>query len=76
LRQEFGLPYGPSERRSAERALAMFRFIYPWMPACLRYVAPYHEALARLAGRERPGALTRALNRLWIGQTSMAAGGK
>ena len=47
------------------------------IPGCrpaLRYVAPYHEALARLAGREKPPALTRLLNRFWIGQTSMAVG--
>jgi uncharacterized protein (DUF2236 family) len=76
LRQEFGLPYGPSEQRSAERALRLFRYLYPRMPAGLRYVAPYHEACARLAGQTRPGTLTRALNRLWIGQSSMALDGK
>jgi len=76
LRQDFGLPYGPSERRSAERALTVLRRLYPWMPTRLRYVGPYHEALARLAGRELPGAVTRVLNRFWIGQNSMAAGGK
>ena len=76
LRQDFGLPYGPSERRSAERALTMLRHLYPWMPSRLRYVGPYHEALARLAGREQPGAVTRVLNRFWIGQNSMAVGGQ
>ncbi len=76
LRQEFGLPYGPSEQRSAERALTLFRYLYPRIPAGLRYVAPYHEACARLAGQTRPGTLTRALNRLWIGQSSMAVGAK
>jgi uncharacterized protein (DUF2236 family) len=76
LRQDFGLTYGSAERRSAERALAILRSVYPWIPVRLRYVAPYHEALARLAGRERPGAVTRLLNRAWIGQTSMAIGGK
>ena len=76
LRQDFGLPYGPSERRSAERALTVLRRLYPWMPTRLRYVGPYHEALARLAGREQPGAVTRVLNRVWIGQNSMAVGGK
>ena len=76
LRQDFGLPYGLSERRSAERALTMLRHLYPWMPSRLRYVGPYHEALARLAGRELPGAVTRVLNRFWIGQNSMAVGGQ
>jgi uncharacterized protein (DUF2236 family) len=74
LRDEFGLAYGHAERRSAERALRRFRRLYPWMPTRLRYVGPYHEARARLAGRERPDSLTQALNRLWIGQNSMALG--
>jgi uncharacterized protein (DUF2236 family) len=76
LRDEFALPYGPPEERSAERALTALRFFYPWTPARLRYVAPYHEALARLSGRARPDRLTRALNRLWIGKNSMAIGGE
>ena len=76
LRDEFGLHYGPSEQRFAERALATLRWLYPWIPARLRYVAPYHEALARLAGHKRPGVLTRVLNRLWIGQSSMALSGE
>jgi uncharacterized protein (DUF2236 family) len=76
LRRDFGLAYGPADERSTERALAILRRLYPWIPLCVRYVAPYQEALARLAGRERPGPLTQALNRLWIGQTSMASGGK
>jgi uncharacterized protein (DUF2236 family) len=74
LREQFGMPYGAAEQRSAERALAVLRSVYPLIPKRLRYVAPYHEALARLAGREKPPALTQALNRLWIGQPSMAAG--
>ena len=76
LRDEFQLPYGPREQRSAKHALRFLRSLYPRLPSRLRYVAPYHEALARLAGRKRPGALTRVLNRLWIGQSSMAIGGE
>ena len=75
LRDAFELPYGPSELRSVERALSVFRHVHPWVPARLRYVAPYHEALARLAGRGRPAPLTRLLNRFWIGSSSMAIGG-
>jgi uncharacterized protein (DUF2236 family) len=75
LRDAFELPYGRSEQRSVERFLTVIRRIHPWMPARLRYVAPYHEALARLAGRDRPAPLTRVLNRFWIGRSSMAIGG-
>src|SRR5262249_42856026 len=76
LRRDFGLTYGLAEERSKERALAILRRLYPWLPLRLRYVAPYQEALARLAGRDRLGRLTQALNRLWIGQPSMGLGGK
>ena len=72
LRDDFGLAYGAPEDRAAERALALLRRIYPRIPARLRHVGPYQEARARLLGQERPKALTQLLNRLWIGQRSMA----
>ena len=72
LRVEFGLRYGPAERRVAERAASRLRRIYPCIPKQLRYVAPYHEARARIAGRSRPGSFTRRMNRLWIGRDSLA----
>jgi uncharacterized protein (DUF2236 family) len=75
LRDEFGLAFGAAENLSAQRTLTAIRLAHPWIPARLRYVAPYHEALARLDGRERPDTLTRVLNRFWIGQPSMAVGG-
>jgi uncharacterized protein (DUF2236 family) len=72
LREDFGLSYGELEHRATERALAVLRQVYPWVPACLRHVGPYQEARARLAGRQQPGATTQLLNRFWIGQKSMA----
>jgi uncharacterized protein (DUF2236 family) len=75
LRTEFGLSYGSAEQRAADRSLAILRYVYPIIPLHLRYVPPYHEALARLAGRSRPAPLTRVLNRFWIGQSSIAGGG-
>ena len=69
-RDAFGLPYGPAERRSAERALGRLRRLYPLLPPSLRFVGPYQEACARLAGR-RPGPLTSLANRFWIGQARM-----
>jgi uncharacterized protein (DUF2236 family) len=71
LRDQFGLAYGPAEQRAARWSNARLRFLYPRIPLRLRYVAPYHEACARLAGRQ-PGTLTRGLNRFWIGRDSMA----
>jgi uncharacterized protein (DUF2236 family) len=72
LREDFGLPYQAREHRKTERALALLRRVYPWIPARLRYVGPYQEACARLAGRQRLGATTQLLNRIWIRQKSMA----
>jgi uncharacterized protein (DUF2236 family) len=72
LRQEFGLAYGELEQRKTERALTMLRQLYPWLPGQLRHVGPYQEACARLAGQPWPGTATQLLNRLWIGQRSMA----
>lgn len=74
LREAYGLPYGPAERRAAERALAWIRRVHPLLPAQFRYVGPYHEALARLEGRPRPELATRWLNRLWMGRPSMGDG--
>jgi uncharacterized protein (DUF2236 family) len=71
LRDDFGLPCGEAESRKADRALALLRRAYLWMPDWLRHVGPYQEARARLAGR-RPGITTKLLNRFWIGQKSMA----
>jgi uncharacterized protein (DUF2236 family) len=72
LREDFGLPYGALEHRKTERALAVLRHVYPWVPAHLRHVGPYQEACARLSGQQRLGATTQMLNRFWIGQKSMA----
>ena len=63
--------YGAAERRKTDRVLAAFRWVHPWTPDCLRYVGPYHEAAARLAGRQS-GVTTRLSNRFWIGQKTMA----
>ena len=71
LRGEFQLPYGDVEQRSAERALRWLRRVYSHLPAALRFVGPYNEARARLAGRIQPSFTTRLSNRLWIGENSL-----
>jgi uncharacterized protein (DUF2236 family) len=72
LRDDFGMPFGPAEQRAAERALTVIRVLYPRTPAWLRYVAPYHEACARLAGQPS-GPLIRLMNRFWIGRASVSS---
>ena len=67
FREEFELPFGPTE----ELAFVAFRrrlaAIYRRLPSGLRFVGPYHQAQARLANR-RPSLFTRTSNRFWIGE--------
>jgi len=70
FRQEFALPFGPSEQSRAQKAMHLLPRIYAKLPAPLLYVGPYREAQARLAHRS-PGLLTQRSNRFWIGQPRM-----
>jgi uncharacterized protein (DUF2236 family) len=67
LREGFGLPSGLADRREAERAKRILPGIYQRLPGVVRYVGPWYEAQARLAGRDA-GLGTRMSNRFWIGQ--------
>jgi uncharacterized protein (DUF2236 family) len=69
-RSEFNLPFGPVERAAAERALEHLPIQYRRLPASIRFIGPWHEAQARLAGRN-PGAIARLGNRFWIGKERM-----
>jgi uncharacterized protein (DUF2236 family) len=69
LREAFGLPYGQAEHHVAETAITWVRRVYPVLPERLRYVGPYLEARARLAGGPRPDLFTRVSNRLWTGRS-------
>jgi uncharacterized protein (DUF2236 family) len=71
LRDGFDLPFGGHEQGHVERSATRIRRLYPLLPARLRYVAPYHEAKARLDGHPRADLPTRLLNRLWIGKPLM-----
>ncbi|MGO9492234.1 MAG: oxygenase MpaB family protein [Terracidiphilus sp.] len=67
LRAEFALEFGVEEQTAADRARRRLPGIYSRLPRALRFTGPWHEAQARLAARA-PGALTRLVNRFWIGQ--------
>jgi uncharacterized protein (DUF2236 family) len=70
LREAFALNYGEREQGAAAKALRRLPALYRRMPASLRYVGPYHEAISRL--QHRPvGLLTRASNRFWMGRSTM-----
>lgn len=71
LRTDFGFSYGESERRAAERVLRCARRVFPLLPARLRYVAPYQEAVGRLTGHPLPDPATRLFNHFWMGRGSM-----
>jgi uncharacterized protein (DUF2236 family) len=71
VRSAFGLCYDAAEQRLAENALAWIRRLYPALPDRVRYVGPYQEARARLAGDMRPNLSTRLVNRFWIGQPQL-----
>jgi uncharacterized protein (DUF2236 family) len=69
LREAFGLPYGQAEHHVAETAITWVRRVYPALPERLRYVGPYLEARARLAGSTRPDLFTQISNKVWIGRS-------
>jgi uncharacterized protein (DUF2236 family) len=71
LREAFGLCDSAAEHRIAGRAVAWTRRVYQALPRRIRYVGPYQEATARLAGRARPDLATQLVNRLWIGRMSL-----
>jgi uncharacterized protein (DUF2236 family) len=70
LRLLFGLPFADEERHAVGRARRILLGAYRRLPETVRYVGPWHEAQARLAGRSVSLA-TRASNRFWIGQEKL-----
>lgn len=67
LRAEFGLTFGDAEASAIRRAEHWLPRVYRALPSSVRFTGPYQEARARLAGR-KPGTLTRASNRFWMGK--------
>lgn len=70
FRDEFGLDFAAPERQAAERAKQRLGAVYRRVPTALRFVGPYHEARARLAGKQA-GLLARCSNRFWIGEIGL-----
>src|SRR5579859_2745259 len=70
LCNEFALEYGTREEDAASQARRWLPRIYPRLSAAVRFVGPFHEASARMRGRQI-NALTRASNRFWMGQPRM-----
>ncbi len=70
FREEFGLGFGAAERLSMEHTLDRLPAIYQRLPDAVRFIGPWHEARARLAGKS-PRIVARMSNRFWIGQYHM-----
>jgi uncharacterized protein (DUF2236 family) len=73
FRGEFGLRFGREEERAAERAKRWLPRVFRALPSPLRFVGPYEEARARLAGRKASWR-TKASNRFWIGESRLPFG--
>jgi uncharacterized protein (DUF2236 family) len=67
FRHEFALRFRDEDRRAAESASRRIAQLYRRLPAALRFVGPWHQAQARLAGRAA-GPITRLSNRFWTGR--------
>lgn len=67
FREEFHLQYAQEDQRAVQKARQRIPKVYRRLPAFLRFVGPWRQAQARLAGR-RAGPVTRLSNRFWIGQ--------
>jgi len=70
FRQEFGLPFGDTEKQAAERAKQRLPRFYPRLPGAIRFIGPWHEAQARLKGKGI-GVVGRLANRFWIGESRL-----
>jgi uncharacterized protein (DUF2236 family) len=67
FRTEFGLHSEQDDMRAVDRARRWLPNLYAKLPATIRFVGPWHEATARLRGRDA-GPLARQSNCFWIGQ--------
>ncbi len=70
FRKPFGLTYFAAEQALKESAARRLGDIYQRLPATIRFIGPWHEAQARLAGKA-PGIIAKTSNRFWIGQYRM-----
>jgi len=71
LADGFGLRRDAAACRRAERVLRLAGRLYPLLPARLRLVGPWWQAMERVRGRPRPSLPTRLSNRLWIGRSDL-----
>lgn len=74
LREDFELPEATMRNRAIYRSgLAGIRATYPRLPDRLRYIPAYIEARDRIAGKAHSDAMTRRLNRFWVGREELVS---
>jgi len=73
FRAEFRLRFDHADLRRAQEALRFLSRSYRRLPQMVRFIGPWREAQARIAGR-RAGRMTEMSNRFWIGQPHMPFG--
>lgn len=72
LRESFGFPTSsPGQWKEYACEMKRVRKLYHMLPARMKYVPPYFEAQRRIRGKQHVDFLTRAGNRLWIGQPTL-----
>lgn len=76
IREGFGLPYGPTQRRIAATSLELVRRSHPFWPRRLRYLPAYVAAERRARGARTPDPLGDWINRALISAVGGAPGGK
>ena len=67
FRHEFALNFDAAQQQAAARARANLPRFYKRLPDAVRFIGPWREAQARLAGK-RAGPFTQWSSRFWIGQ--------
>ena len=75
LRAQFGIAFDMPEKRAVHRTAQWLPPVYRLLPSAVRFVGPWHEAVARLQGRE-PGWSVRRSNRFWMGTERMLYPGR
>ena len=75
LRAQFGLTFEAREKQAVRQAARWVPRVYRRLPNAVRFVGPWHEAEARLRGRE-PDWSVRRSNRFWMGTERMLYPGR
>jgi len=74
FRDEFFPGLGPTDEEAADSVARRLPGVYRRLPQAVRFIGPYQEARARMAGRNA-GIVARLSNRFWIGEPRLPFAG-